>query len=173
MINYAVPGELVHKKQTKANDCWYASIQMLKSHRFGAKKKPVGPHTKHLHKGVLGHRLNANSKVSKHFTRVLEENNLRCLDQLQFLINSPGMVRDCLMQYGPIAILGEYGQVGPIKGLGHFVVLAGVREDESGAVSSREFKIYDPGKSAGAWMPAKFYIDKWGNDDESAIVYVA
>jgi Papain-like cysteine protease AvrRpt2 len=172
MINYELNPALMHKKQTKANDCWYASVQMLKSYRFGVKTKPVGTHTMHLHKGLLGHRLHADSKVSKHFAGVLQENNLRCLDTNRFLLSSPGMVEECLREFGPIAILGNFGQVGPIRGLGHFVVLAGIKEDAVG-IGTRKFKIHDPAKSVGGWEPAKFYIDNWGGDDESAIVYAA
>ena len=37
--------QLTHKTQTKANDCWYASVQMLKSWANNSvKAKPSGQH---------------------------------------------------------------------------------------------------------------------------------
>jgi len=166
MPQYELERQVVHKHQTKANDCWYASIQMLKTWRDGSKTKADGKHTQHLHSGILGHRLRAVSAESKHFTYVLTENNLMCLSKLEFSPWNADNVIECLKRYGPIIIGGDYGEFGPVKGLGHYIVLSGV----GGTAASNEYKINDPDLKAPEWRSAKKICDGWWNDDESAIV---
>ncbi len=159
--------DLHHKPQTKLNDCWYASIQMLKTYRAGGTKtKPSGTHTMHLHKGLLGHRLNADSLKSKHFTHVLTENKLRCLPTSELDLGRPDSVAQCLGDYGPIAIGGSFGEVGPLKGFGHFIVLAGVKGD----AASKYYKIYDPDQKRPEWRSTRGVAEKWWGDDESSFI---
>ncbi len=139
---------------------------MLKTWRDGTKTKPEGDHTLHLHSGILGHRLNAVSAESKHFTYVLTENNLGCLSRAEFDPNNADGVIRCLEQHGPIIIGGRYGQFGPFKELGHFIVLAGV----NATATKREYKVHDPDQAAPKWRLARKITDGWWGDDESAIV---
>lgn len=166
MENYEVPGLLTHKKQRKANDCWYASIQMLRTWKENQTTKPKGDHTKHLHKGILGHTLRASAVESKHFTHVLTENNLKCIDNTEFDPGNSAKVDSCLRKYGPIIIGGRFGQLGPIKNLGHYIVVGGV----GGTAAQPMLKILDPDKKAEAWVASYQVAAKWWDDDESAIV---
>jgi hypothetical protein len=101
---------LKHKTQTKCNDCWYASIQMLKTWQAdGVKTKPSGTHTKHLHAGIVGHRLRPDSKLSKHFKDVLKENGLITLGPLVVRLTFATDVLEALETYGPLMVGGDFG----------------------------------------------------------------
>jgi hypothetical protein len=161
--------DLVHKSQTKANDCWYACIQMLKTYKAGTKTKTIGEAALHLHGGILGHTLLADSTRSKSFTKVLDQNNLVCVcKEMYFNIIYPDTVEDALRKYGPIMIGGMYGRLFGFKKMGHFIVLAGIDTDR------QLFKIYDPDEKKPDWRSYnRVSKDFWGhlykNDDESAI----
>lgn len=165
--------DLTHKHQTKANDCWYASIQMLKTWKAGGvKTKAAGQATAYLHRGILGHRLLADSARSKRFVHVLAENDLMTIPRTEISLTTMELptgfrgasALTALQKYGPIIIGGGYGELGPIKNLGHFIVLAGVDTDR------QRYKIYDPDKRAPDWRTLNAVASKWWDDDESAIV---
>jgi hypothetical protein len=163
MSNYELPLAVTHKKQTKANDCWYACIQMLNSWRHKTKTKPTGDHTTYLHSGLLGHRLHADKVDSKHFTHVLTENKIRCIKARELRISMPSEVTKALQTFGPVMLGGSYGDVGPMS-FGHYIVLAGISADSSAYFIHDPAK-KDPGYRAKEWVESKF----WG-DDESAFV---
>lgn len=170
---------LTHKQQTKANDCWYACIQMLKTWKAqGKKTKAVGTHTSYLHGGVLGHKLRPDALGSKHFKHVLAENDMITIDNV-FGISLKTMelpqgytgasALGALMKHGPIIIGGEYGQIKVagqlfMDNLGHFIVLAGLD------TASKKYWIYDPDKRYPSWRDATWIADRWWNHDEAAIV---
>jgi len=152
-----------HKKQTKLNNCWYASIQMLKTHASGgAKAKSTGTSAEHLHGGVFGHRLHADKKNSKHFEKVLEDNGLITLPGLVARMNKPDHVYKFLDEFEPIVLGGTFGEVAFLKGFGHFIVLAGVDTD------SRTYKIYDPAKKKPQWVSIDTIANKFWDDADSA-----
>jgi hypothetical protein len=157
--------QLAHKEQTKLNDCWYASIQMLKTWKnWGTKVKPSGAHTKHLHAGLFGHKLNADSGKSKHFEKVLTENNIICLPRTVLRLQEPESLLDALQTYGPIMSGGTFGKAmrGLIKNLGHYVVLAGVD------TISGYYMLHDPWEAIGPkWMKGTEFCQMAWNDNES------
>jgi hypothetical protein len=153
---------LQHKKQTKLNDCWYASTQMLKTYAKGTKTKAAGDHTRRLHSGLFGHTLNSDMKKSKHFEYVLAENDLVPVPRSEMRLYNLASVRTALEKYGPIIIGGEFYKV-LFKKFGHYIVLAGVDTDK------RTYKIYDPawGKNGPEWISADLINAGSFNGDES------
>lgn len=93
----------------------------------------------YLHSGLLGHRLHADKVSSKHFTYVLTENKIRCINARELRISTPSEVTKALQTYGRVMLGGSYGDVGPLS-FGHYIVLAGVSPDSSA------YYIYDPAK---------------------------
>ena len=167
MANYELPLPVPHKR-TKANDCWYACIQMLNSWRHKTKTKPTGEHTQHLHSGILGHRLHAESQDpseggSKHFTYVLTENKIRCLRSSELQLNNHVKLKSNLQEFGPIMLLGSYGDVGPFA-FGHYIVVADVSADGD------SYFVHDPSKKNPGWRTRQWVYSKWTNDNESAYV---
>lgn len=157
--------EVPHKKQTKANDCWYACIQMLRSFSKGGKTKPsTQQHTARLHSGILGHRLHSDPKKSKHFVEVLRENGLKRLGTDRLYLENSSLVYQLLVEHGPIMIGGGYGKFGPFKDLGHFVVISGVNTEAS------KYRINDPAETGSAWRSAKWINDRWWKDDNAIVV---
>ena len=160
--------DLNHKKQTKANDCWYACIQMLNTHKHGIKTKTTGSDAAHLHKGILGHRLNADVNTSKHFLNVLRQNDLVLVCQLMgFTFNSPETIKDGLERFGPIMIGGMYGRLMGKK-MGHFIVLSGIDTDR------QLYKVNDPDTKGPEWRPydrvkKDFFGTIYPGDSDSAI----
>lgn len=164
--------DLTHKHQTKANDCWYASIQMVKTWAAGGiKTKATGQHTSYLHGGLLGHKLHADAARSKHFSHVLVENGMQTIPKSELslaLLEAPAAyaaapnVLSCLKKYGPFVIGGSYGAFGPFKDLGHFIVMAGIDTER------QMYKIYDPDKRGPEWRPRQAVAGPWWDDDESA-----
>jgi Papain-like cysteine protease AvrRpt2 len=165
-----------HKTQTKLFDCWYASIQMLKTwQNDGVKVKPTGTHTKRLHAGPFGHRLNAysgehphksvqNARVSKHFLEVLRENGLVRLTRIDLKPDQPMSWLKNLRENGPIMAGGTFGKFmgGLIDDLGHYVVVAGVDTD------LEELYIHDPWESVGPTrMKIRDFYPKLWSDFES------
>jgi len=165
--------DIAHKKQTKANDCWYACVQMLNTWKAGGEKtKPRGEHTMHLHAGLLGHRLHADFVESKHLKGVLNENGLKTLqwdglagrekaaDPLKITIKS---IHACLTKHGPIMVIGAFGQVFNIK-VGHYVVVAGVDGPND------RFLIHDPTKQQATWMDRALFHELSNHDDDTGFV---
>lgn len=139
--------DLRHKKQSKLNDCWYASIQMLKTQaNGGVKTKTSGTHSDYLHSGPIGHRLNADT-ASKHYQHVIDENGLKCLPRAECPLYLPNKVLEVLKKYGPIMVGGTFGSVLWMKHrFGHYIVLAGVDTDRL------LYKINDPNENRALWV---------------------
>jgi hypothetical protein len=155
-----------HKQQTKANDCWYACTQMLLTWKNGVKTKPSGHHTSYLHAGPLGHTLHADFVASKHLAGVLTENGLKRLPTHKIDFGRPKSIYDALCMNGPIIVGGTFGEVlrHLIKGLGHYVVLAGI--DEAGD----RLWIHDPWHSKAHWMDRGHFAQLAWYDDDSQFV---
>jgi hypothetical protein len=153
---------LTHKHQTKANDCWYACTQMLLTWKNkGITAKPnisKGTHTGHLHSGLLGHTLHADHK-SKHLDGVLAENDLIALRNLD--LSDMKKAEKALQTHGPIIVGGDYGEIlnHLIKGLGHFIVVAGVDDQND------KFWIHDPWHKQPQWVDQAWVRDNaWSGD---------
>ena len=126
-----------HKTQTRANDCWYACIQMLRSHRLSTKTKPKGP-------GVRIHR-NANTGIvwgkklggsDPQFQNILKSNNLITVPAL---LSDAKYIRNALDEYGPLMVLGDFFSICRID-FGHWIVITGTDAGE-------KIHIHDP-----AWI---------------------
>lgn len=160
--------DLVHKKQTKANDCWYACIQMLKTQKAGTKTKTIGEAALHLHKGILGHRLLADMQESKSFANVLKQNNLILVCQLMgFTFNEPETVHEALKRFGPIMVGGMYGRLFGKK-MGHFIVLSGID------TGRQLYKVNDPDQNGPEWreynrLRKDYFGHLYPGDQDSAI----
>lgn len=171
MPRYIVEPAVVHKHQTKSNDCWYACIQMLQTWKNAStgglgKVKPHGHHTMHLHAGLLGHRLSSDFAGSKHYRHILEENSLKCLGCAQVNFVNLATLEGALRRYGPIMVGGEYGELirHLIKGVGHYIVVAGVDS------TNNQILVFDPWHSQPHWMDQNWVADKAWFDDDSQIV---
>lgn len=117
-----------HKTQTRANDCWYACIQMLRTYRAGKKSKPEGAGVK-AHRDesmplswelVWGHKLGENSPQ---FKNILRSNNLIDVGG-SVLFSDARYIQDALDKHGPLMVLGDFCSIG-VKEFGHWVVVTG------------------------------------------------
>jgi hypothetical protein len=168
MTQYVVNPAVVHKHQTKANDCWYACVQMLQTWKHGGGKvKPQGIHTMQLHSGLLGHRLTADWNNSKHFAQVLHENHLRRLRASGIDFGNLNSVENALRNYGPIMVGGTYGELlrHLIKGEGHYIVVAGTDN-----TNNNKILVFDPWHSQPHWMDQNWVRQNAWHDDDSQIV---
>lgn len=172
MARYVVNPAVVHKHQTKANDCWYACVQMLQTWKNAStgghgKVKPQGAHTMHLHSGLLGHRLTADPQNSKHFAHVVQENSLRCLPTADVNFTNLNSVRLALQNFGPIMVGGTFGELlrHLIKGQGHYIVVAGTDD-----TNNNEILVFDPWHSQSHWMAQNWVSQNAWYDDDSQIV---
>ncbi len=153
--------DLIHKRQTKANDCWYACIQMLRTQRAGTKTKTIGDAAAKLRKvPILGRTLRA-AEDSAYFKQILEQNGLMRVatrhEYNGFIVNNDeDVVLKALQRLGPIMIGGMYGRLMGLK-MGHFIVLSGIDTQR------QLFKINDPDKRQSDWR-TYFDIknDYWG-----------
>lgn len=147
---------IVHKHQTKLNDCWYACMQMLRTHRAnGTKVKPMGSGVNNHRKagfangGFWGQTL---GQDDTEFDTILQQNKLKLLNNAN--LTSTAAIQATLDLHGPIMVGGDFGKIGRIRGthkwmlegLGHFVVVAGVNQ-QSGKV-----QIHDPWHTRGTEM---------------------
>lgn len=153
--------DLVHKHQTKANDCWYACIQMLRTQRAGTKSKTVGDAAANLRKvPILGHTMRA-AEDSAVFKNILEQNGLmRVATRNEFkgfiVDHDEDLIIKALQRFGPIMIGGLYGRLFGKK-MGHFIVLSGID------TGRQLFKINDPDKRMSDWRPYyRIKKDYWG-----------
>lgn len=152
-----------HKKQTKMNDCWYASIQMLLSWRAGQKAKPQGKAvSKHRDLWAMGRTLSFGSDTG---AQAMRDNGLVAVgDKLDS--GDIDTVHQVLQKYGPFIVGGKYGPCGA----GHFVVICGVNT-VTGQIY-RDNPAWGYGK---AWKPLSYLKKAWtyGNGsvicDESAV----
>jgi hypothetical protein len=153
--------DLVHKHQTKANDCWYACIQMLRTQRTGTKTKTIGDAALNLRNvPILGRTMRA-SEDSSVFLNILIQNGLTLVAKRAeyegFLVNhDDDLVVKALQRLGPIMIGGMYGRLFSKK-MGHFIVLSGID------TVRQLFKINDPDKRGPDWRPYfRIKKDYWG-----------
>jgi hypothetical protein len=107
-----------HKRQTKANDCWYACTQMLLSWRAGQKAKPQGVAvTNHRDVWAFGRTLSFGSNTGQ---QVMRDNGLVNVGH-RLELGDIQSVKAVLDDNGPFIIGGHYGPCGA----GHFVVICG------------------------------------------------
>ena len=142
--------DFAHKKQHKAQDCWYACIQMLQTWRAGEKSKPRGASVKqHRDVFALGRTLDFGSSKGQ---QIQNENGLTEIG-LFLQKDDADSVHRALLKYGPFIVGGKYGPLGA----GHFVVICGVNTDTN--MVYRDNPAWGYGK---AWK-ALSYLDKaWG-----------
>lgn len=156
---------LVHKNQTKLNDCWYACIQMIKSHRFGTKAKPIGSGvTTHRTGTLLGRSIWGNplGEDDPQFKKIMSDNNLRTLDFDAY--STIDIIESCLNLYGPVIYGGEFGIIftniftgKAAYRAGHYIVVVGVDKNTG------SLWVHDPDKKRGPTsMPhAEFLQHVW------------
>src|SRR5579885_358520 len=97
---------IVHKKQTKLFDCWYACLQMLLSYKAGHKVKP-GDFAQDHRRGIFGHQLNVFGDDMDH---VKEQHGLIDVSgPATGALESGARMYILLRQYGPIMVSGRYG----------------------------------------------------------------
>ena len=130
--------QIQHKTQTRANDCWYACIQMLRTHRAHQKSKPQGAGVR-IHRNantgiVWGQKLGASDPQ---FQNILKSNNLIIVPAL---LSDAGYIQGALDEHGPLMVLGDFFSIGP-KQFGHWIVITGTAPNE-------KVHIHDP-----AWIP--------------------
>ena len=120
--------QLTHKKQTRANDCWYACMQMLKTHRAGGvKTKVTGPAMQHhrnrgVFSGFWGNDIGSNDGD---FAGVLAQNNLRDISTDIWEsgeLNSINRVQNMCDRFGPVMVGGRFGQVLRVRGTSHWMI---------------------------------------------------
>ena len=153
--------DIVHKKQSKLNDCWYACIQMLKTYRHGEKTKTIGDAALNLRNvPIMGRTLRA-AEDNTVFHEILNQNGLlRVATRNEFkgfLANHDDeLVLRSLQKLGPIMIGGMYGRLLGKK-MGHFIVLSGIDTER------QMYKINDPDKSQADWRSYyRVKKDYWG-----------
>ena len=141
--------EILHKRQTKANDCWYACIQMLRSWREGHKAKPQGQAVQnHRDVWAFGRTLSFGSNEGDDVKR---DNGLVSIGS-ELSADDIQSVHKVLKKYGPVIIGGRYGPCGA----GHFVVLNGVNTG-TGQIS-RDNPAWGYGQ---AWKPLSYLNKMW------------
>ena len=153
--------DLTHKHQTKANDCWYACIQMLRTQRAGIKTKTIGDAALNLRNiPILGRTMRA-AEDSNVFMTIIAQNGLtRVAKRTEFegfLVNGDeDLIIKALQRFGPIMIGGLYGRLLGKK-MGHFIVMSGIDTDR------QLFKINDPDKRMSDWRSyGRIKKDYWG-----------
>ncbi|MDM7923681.1 MAG: papain-like cysteine protease family protein [Pyrinomonadaceae bacterium] len=160
-----------HKHQSKANDCWYACIQMLRTWKTGSKTKAAGTAAAYLHGGVMGHRLNA---VGNRMDDIKKSNNLLAIgDKIDFSDISD--IAKWINHYGPLMVGGDFGapinvpvvQMAIGRMFGHFIVVAGADTGKD------RVWIHDPMLWDGKWMSCnRFDSLAWKGIDDSVLVAI-
>jgi hypothetical protein len=149
--------DFAHKKQTKAQDCWYACIQMLLTWQEGEKSKPRGDAVKkHRDRWALGRTLGFGSSVG---TQVMRDNGLREIG-VEIDPDNVDTVLTALKKYGPFIVGGSYGPCGA----GHFVVVCGVNTKTQ--MIQRDNPAWGYGK---AWKPLSYLKTAWRPKDLSTL----
>jgi hypothetical protein len=124
------------KTQFKANDCWYACIQMIRSAVAGAKTAVAGQSAATHRSPILGQKLDFNSPVG---AAIIRENNLRDVAS-QIKLDKMDTLGRCMQNCGPLIVGGKFAV---LNTQGHFIVISGCNTD-TGTVS-----VYDPGWGKG------------------------
>lgn len=138
-----------HKRQTKANDCWYASIQMLLTWRAGVKAKPQGAAVaNHRDVWAIGRTLSFGSDAG---AQAMRDNGLVTVGN-QLDTDEIDTVLKLLRKYGPFIVGGTLGPCGA----GHFVVICGV--NTSTRMVYRDNPAWGHGK---AWKPMSYLKKVW------------
>ncbi|MEO5857804.1 MAG: papain-like cysteine protease family protein [Pyrinomonadaceae bacterium] len=163
--------QVAHKHQTKANDCWYACIQMIRSTKLGQKTKAAGADAAYLHRGLLGHRL---STGGSKMAGVMADNNLKDITA-EFDLGDINTIQMVLNKYGPFMIGGDYGSitnlftkhVSALRTLGHYIVVAGTD------AATDKVWIHDPMVTGGKWMGRAMLEQLCWGQQYSEVVLVA
>jgi|SRR4051812_28594611 hypothetical protein len=150
---------ITHKHQTRANDCWYACVQMLRTYYFREgrhKTKPMGESvSKHRNQGAFS--LVWGNPIGRHdeqWKNILAHNSLRevpvmvtmGLEQLQNGVDA----------YGPLMIGGSFG----LFKFGHYIVVTGTEP------SANTVLVNDPWhKKAGSLSFESFQTNVWKGTD--------
>lgn len=124
------------KTQFKANDCWYACIQMIRSAVAGARTAVAGQTAATHRSPILGQKLSFESPVG---AQIIRDNGLRDVAN-QIKLNKMDMLARCMQTYGPLIVGGKFAVM---NSQGHFIVISGCNTD-AGQVS-----VYDPGWGKG------------------------
>ena len=141
--------DFAHKKQTKANDCWYACIQMLRTWQAGAKSKPLGKTVaEHRDVWAFGRTLGFGSTKGM---QIQADNGLKEIG-LELLTDDIDSIHNALFKYGPFIVGGSYGPCGA----GHFVVICGVNTDTG--MIYRDNPAWGYGKD---WKPLSYLEKAW------------
>jgi hypothetical protein len=128
---------ITHKQQTKMNDCWYACIQMIRTHRAnGTKTKAIGAAV-HTHRAgvkltpwIWGQPIADNHP---NWSQILLDNKLKELPNQWGTQTTLKEIQDTMELHGPLIVGGSFGKVGRIfgsdmylaKGQGHYIVVCG------------------------------------------------
>jgi hypothetical protein len=150
--------DFAHKRQTKAQDCWYACIQMLHTWRAGEKSKPRGPAvSKHRNIFALGRSLDFSSPQG----RTIQAQNGLTEIGLDLRRNDADSVLKALVKYGPFILGGNYG---PIRA-DHFVVICGVN------IGTGMLYCDNPAWNKGKSWEDLSYLDKaWGPKEPADMI---
>jgi len=166
--------QIVHKHQTRLNDCWYACIQMLRTWKNGAKTKASGAGVSaHRNQGLLsggfwGWTLGSEDAE---WNNILTQNELVDVSTLVGS-NSPASIQLAVDQHGPLLFGGNFGKVGRIPGTrrhiltgqGHYIVVAGT----SGA--SNIVHVNDPWHTKATDMDfGDFRTEVWKGDMRTVV----
>jgi len=154
--------QIQHKTQTRANDCWYACIQMLRTYRAGKKSKPDGAGVRaHRNEKMLfhwelvwGHKLGENDPQ---FKNILKSNNLIDVGgEVPFI--DVGYIQDALNKHGPLMVLGDFCSIG-VKEFGHWVVITGTLPKDKLHIHDPAWLIFRGGERtvARSWLREKRY----------------
>ena len=137
---------LYGKTQTKMMDCWWASIQIIKSATLGAKTKCSGPAaTAHRNIACIGRKLSFAGEVG---AQVLAENQLVDISG-RIRMDTVTTLATALQTYGPVIVGGKFAF---FNTQGHCIVISGVNTD-TGVVN-----IYDPAWGKGRQSKSWDYI---------------
>lgn len=165
---------LTHKHQTRANDCWYACIQMLRTYaNDGTKTKPVGQGvTSHRNQGpfslIWGNPLGSDDP---HYQNILTSNGLIDVST-RVGTGSRQAIQDGVTNFGPLIFGGDFGKVlrlrgtnkWLLRGMGHYIVVTGTDAD------ANVVHINDPWHTRhGDMVWNAFYAEVWKGDGRTII----
>lgn len=134
--------KIQHKTQTRANDCWYACIQMLRTHREYFKTKPEGEGVS-IHRNAKANAIgwelvwgNPLGSDDAQWRNILTSNRLI---EVSVLFSDTTWIQDALNTHGPLMVIGDFVKIGPVSTtFGHWVVITGTN------ISKDTIHINDP-----------------------------